>query len=190
MENKAALRTRLRAARRLRGPAELARAGADLARHGAPALAGDATVAAYAAIRDEPPTQPLLDRLVEAGTTVWLPVLTPDGLAWGRYAGWAALAERDGLLEPTGDLAPPAAVHDVDRILAPALAVDRSGHRLGRGAGYYDRALAGVTRDRIIAVVFTDELLDGVPAEPHDVPVGAALTPGGFVVLDRPDPDL
>ena len=61
----------------------------------------------------------------------------------------------------------------------PALAVDHAGHRLGRGAGYYDRALTVVTTP-LCALVFSDELLPEVPHEAHDVPVHMVVTPQGL----------
>lgn len=186
MEQKAALRSRLRSARSDRDPAELDRAGIQLARVGLVRCRGLSSVAAYAGVGNEPPTRPLLDALVEAGVAVWLPRVTPDGLEWARYDGWAALRERQGLLEPAGESDPQMAMSEFDVVLAPALAVDRVGNRLGRGGGYFDRALGGVWRDRIVAVVFADEVLDVVPAEAHDVLVGAALTPDGLVELPRP----
>jgi 5-formyltetrahydrofolate cyclo-ligase len=189
-DDKAALRSRLRSARSDRDLAELDRAGVGLARAGLVRCRGLSSVAAYAAVGDEPPTRPLLEALVEAGVAVWLPLVRPAGLAWGRYDGWAALRERHGLLEPAGDPDPRIAIGELDAVLAPALAVDRLGNRLGRGAGYYDRALVDVRRDRIVAVVFAGEVLDVVPAEAHDVQVGAALTPDGLVELPRPDADL
>ena len=179
MDDKPALRSRLKAARARRDQAELDRLGELLARGGV-AHAGDAdVVAAYVAIGDEPPTRPLIEELAASGRTVLLPVVTPTGLAWGRYDGWAGLAEQHGLLEPTADTE--LDLRGAGVAFTPALAVDRSGNRLGRGGGYYDRALANVPRDRIVAVVFSDEVLDVVPAEPHDVPVGFALTPDGLV---------
>jgi 5-formyltetrahydrofolate cyclo-ligase len=185
-KDKAALRARLRAARAGRDAEDLANLGAALAEHGAGLCAGAAVVAAYAAIGDEPPTRVLLDRLVDAGMTVLLPMVRPDGLSWSRYDGWQALADRGGLLEPAGTIEPDVLTR-AELVLAPALAVDRTGNRLGRGGGYYDRALVGVPRDRIVAVVFADEVLDVVPVDPHDVPVGAVLTPDGLVPLRRPD---
>jgi 5-formyltetrahydrofolate cyclo-ligase len=64
--------------------------------------------------------------------------------------------------------------------------VGRNGARLGRGGGYYDRALRHAGVDAIlVAVVFDDELLDDVPAEPHDLPMTAVVTPsGGWLPLD------
>jgi 5-formyltetrahydrofolate cyclo-ligase len=187
MDEKPALRSRLRAARARRDSAELADLGERLARCGAALAPGTDAVAAYAGVGDEPPTRPLLDLLAEDGLTVWLPVVVGRDLRWSRYAGWSALVDRHGLLEPAGE-ATKDELQEVDLIFAPALAVDRSGNRLGRGGGYYDRALAGVPRERIVSVVFTDEVLDALPTHPHDVRVGRALTPDGVVLLER-EPD-
>ena len=66
-----------------------------------------------------------------------------------------------------------------DVVLAPALAVDAAGNRLGRGGGSYDRALARVgPLIPLIALLYDDELLDRVPAAPHDTPVRAVVRPG------------
>ena len=88
-----------------------------------------------------------------------------------------------GLLEPAGPSLPAETLAEAGTVLVPALAVDRAGVRLGRGAGFYDRALANRDpRARLIAVIRDDELLDAVPREPHDVPMTHALTPGGGLV--------
>ncbi len=63
-------------------------------------------------------------------------------------------------------------------VFVPALAVDRAGVRLGRGAGFYDRSLPlADPAARLVAVVRDDELVDEIPAEPHDVRMTHALTP-------------
>jgi len=72
----------------------------------------------------------------------------------------------------------------VDLVLAPALAVDRLGNRLGWGKGHYDRVLATVEPEQVVAVVYDDEVLDRVPVEEHDRRVGAVLTPSGLRRLD------
>ena len=70
-------------------------------------------------------------------------------------------------------------------ILAPALAVDVDGHRIGKAGGYYDRLLAGLDavdparRPIVVAVIHDDEVLDAVPVAAHDRSVDAALTPSG-----------
>ena len=75
--------------------------------------------------------------------------------------------------------------------MVPALAVDRHGHRLGRGGGSYDRALARAAPGAVVvAPVYEDELLDDVPAEAHDRPVHLAVLPSGVQHLrDRPPRD-
>jgi len=178
MEQKPALRRRLRAARAARSRSQFVDAALGIARVGGDRCRDAGTIAAYASVHDEPPTRELIELLRDRGAAVLLPVVRSDGLRWGRYDGWSALTEHNGLLEPTGETAE---LSDADVVLAPALAVDHHGHRLGSGGGYYDRALVGVPRDRIVAVVFADEVLDVVPVEAHDVRVGAALTPDGLI---------
>lgn len=109
---------------------------------------------------------------------VWLP---GNSLAWRRYVGPEGLtATRQGLLEPALSC-PVAQLADAELVIVPALAVDVAGRRLGRGAGCYDRALTEISaaRTTTVAVVYDDELLDELPAEPHDVRVNAVITPSG-----------
>jgi 5-formyltetrahydrofolate cyclo-ligase len=69
-------------------------------------------------------------------------------------------------------------------VLVPALAVDRSGVRLGRGGGSYDRALASHrSHAPVIALLHPGELVEDLPAEPHDVRVDAVALPGRIVRL-------
>lgn len=134
-------------------------------------LAAADRVAAYAAVGSEPATA----GLVELCREVLLPVLRTDGdLDWA-VAGELAPGRR-GLLEPTGPRLGVDAIASCDVVLVPALAVDRAGNRLGRGGGSYDRALrrfGGLT----IALLYDGEITATLPAEPHDVPIGAAVTP-------------
>jgi 5-formyltetrahydrofolate cyclo-ligase len=149
-------------------------------------LARDASsVVAYAAVGTEPPTRPLLVALVARGTRVLLPVVSDaGGLGWGELLDWSELVPSPmGLLEPAATPQATAAAREADLLLVPAVAVDRAGHRLGRGGGYFDRWLTERPAGRIVAVVYDDEVLDEVPHEPHDCRVDAALTPGGVIQL-------
>jgi 5-formyltetrahydrofolate cyclo-ligase len=115
-------------------------------------------------------------------------VLLPDGgLDWAEQSPDAELrASERGLLEPTGPRLGPEAVRTCDVVVVPALAVDRDGHRLGRGGGSYDRALSGA-QGLVVALLHDGELLDAVPTDPHDVAVHAVVTPAsGLLRLDRP----
>jgi 5-formyltetrahydrofolate cyclo-ligase len=66
----------------------------------------------------------------------------------------------------------------------PALAVDAAGRRLGRGGGSYDRALARVgPLVPLIALLYDGELVEHVPAEGHDIPVRATVSPRAGLTL-------
>jgi 5-formyltetrahydrofolate cyclo-ligase len=178
-EAKARLRAELRARRAARTDAERTAEGERLAAH-AGALPA-ATVAAFVGTKTEPPTLPLLEALRAAGRRVLLPVLREDmDLEWAPFERADALRPaRLGLLEPVAASLGLDAVRQAELVLAPALAVDRAGRRLGQGGGSYDRALERSDAP-VVAVVFDDEVVDEpVPVEPHDRPVAGVLTPGG-----------
>nr|WP_273937450.1 5-formyltetrahydrofolate cyclo-ligase [Kutzneria chonburiensis] len=144
-----------------------------------------ATVCAYVPVGTEPGSVAMLDALRAAGRRVLLPIVTgKEPLDWGVYFGADSLVPGPfGLREPSGLRLGRGAVANADAVVIPALAVDRQGVRLGRGAGHYDRSLGGVTAPRI-AIVRAEEFVDRLPAEPHDVLMTAVLTPsGGFVPL-------
>jgi 5-formyltetrahydrofolate cyclo-ligase len=187
VEDKRMLRASVLRARGHRSAAERARAGAGLAEHGLAAAAGCPAVAAHAAVVSEPPTRPLLEALQAAGVRVLLPRVHGHDLAWGELTAWGDLERNHlGLLEPASTTREAAeAAGGAALILVPALAVDRAGHRLGRGGGFYDRWLPAAPRGRVLAVVYDDELLDDVPHEPHDRTVDGALTPSGLVALGQ-----
>lgn len=113
-----------------------------------------------------------------------LPVLRPDlDLDWAPYDGPGSLvAAGRGLREPRTGRLGTSAVADADLVVVPALAVDRAGSRLGRGGGSYDRALARVDAAVLtVALLHDGELLETVPADRHDRPVRAVVTPTGGV---------
>ena len=145
-----------------------------------PEVSAAGTVAAYYSIGTEPDTHGLVFGLWKRGSYVVLPVLLPDGdLDWASYEGPDSLAPGPhGLLQPTDPVRGPGTVARADIILVPALAVDARGHRLGRGGGSYDRALARVGEQvPTIALLYDDELLRRVPTEPHDQRVRLVARP-------------
>ncbi len=146
-----------------------------------PVLASARRVACYLSMESEPGTGPLIAGLVSRGVEVVVPLSLPDGsLDWVAYDPAAPVTVTPlGITEPVGERLGAAALEQCSLVIVPALAVDHAGHRLGRGAGYYDRALAGVTRP-VCALVFSHELLETVPHEPHDVPVDQAVSPDGI----------
>ena len=192
-EDKSVLRARLLAARARLSAEQRTWAGRAIrdALLSRPEVQMAGTIAAYYSVGTEPDTRGLVYALWKRGSYVLLPVLRADGdLDWASYEGPDSLLPGPrGLLEPGEPPRGTEAVARADAVLVPALAVDRAGNRLGRGGGSYDRVLARVgPLIPLIALIYDDELLDHVPAERHDVPVRAAVSPlAGMTVLARED---
>ena len=112
--------------------------------------------------------------LDEAGTPLGAP-------HWGLWeAGRAVVTLGRPPAQPDGEVLGAESLKEADLIVIPALAASADGTRLGQGGGWYDRALThrspGVP---VVAVIFDDEVVEAglIPAEPHDVPVDAIVTP-------------
>ena len=147
-----------------------------------PEIRAARTVAAYVSVGTEPDTLAILDAL----PNVLLPILRPDhDLDWARYDG-SLVAGPHGLLQPAGPRLGISAVCAAEVIIVPALAVDRAGHRLGRGGGSYDRVLARVDA-WTVALIYDDEFLAEVPTEEHDQRVDAAVTSSRVIRFPRAD---
>lgn len=185
-DSKAALRRRIRDTRAGLDPVLLGQAARGLRDVvlDLPEVRAAACVAAYVSVGREPGTGAILDGLAERGVRVLLPIVLPDlDLDWAPYTGSSALVSAArGLLEPTSEPLGEDALALADVVLVPALAVDRTGYRLGLGGGCYDRALARVAgRAFTCALLHEGELLDlPLPRDQHDVPVHAAATPSGI----------
>lgn len=148
------------------------------------------TVCAYAPVGSEPGSVAMLDALHSRAARVLLPVArtsddgTPLPLAWAEYQPGTLVAAQLGLLEPTGPVLPPDTLAGARVVFVPALAADRRGVRLGRGAGFYDRSLPlADPAARLVVIVRDEELFDEIPAEAHDVRMTDVLTPSGVITV-------
>jgi 5-formyltetrahydrofolate cyclo-ligase len=135
----------------------------------------------------EPGDRPLglPDTLAGKCGRLLLPIVLADlDLDWAVYLGELRPASR-GLREPAGPVLGRDAIRDASLVIVPALAVDRRGIRLGRGGGSYDRALRRVTPGTpVVAALYDGELVDALPADPHDQRVTAVIMPShGLVPL-------
>jgi 5-formyltetrahydrofolate cyclo-ligase len=178
---KEAIRSRVRASRAARGPAERTAAAARVAKALLEGLAGVRTFAAFVPDPGEPGHGRVPAVFTRLGARVLLPVVPARGseLAWAVDTGRLAPG-RFGLLEPVGPRLGPTAIGTAEVVVVPAVAVARDGVRLGRGGGFYDRALQHARPGAVlVAVVFDDEFVDSLPAEPHDRRVVAVVTPSG-----------
>ncbi|WP_033441197.1 5-formyltetrahydrofolate cyclo-ligase [Saccharothrix sp. NRRL B-16314] len=177
-DRKNTLRTRLRAARRSGVVPSMA--AEVLLAVDAFALSPGQTVCAYVASAHEPGSLEMVEVLRSHGLRVLLPVVVGSELDWAAYSG-ELRPGAFGLREPVGPLLGAAAVGSAALVLVPALAVDHSGVRLGKGGGYYDRALT-LSTGPLVALVRDEEFVPSLPAEPHDVRMDAVLTPGSGLV--------
>ncbi len=135
-------------------------------------------VAAFWPIQGEADIRPSLSHLMKSGTRIYLPQiegselnfisidsLNPETLEIGAY----------GIPAPTGASVPLSAI---DCVLVPGLGFDKDGNRLGKGKGFYDRALSledsGPFR---IGVGFSDQIVEeGIETLAHDVPMHLVVT--------------
>ena len=141
-------------------------------------------IMAYLSLPGEADLDDFLRAALAEGKEIYVPVCLPDfKMEAGRLSDMEHFAKgphglRD--LPPGYETARP---EELDLLLVPAVAVDISGHRLGRGAGYYDRFLSRVSQEKRVAVVWDFQLTEAVPAEAHDLSVGAVITEKRSIVF-------
>lgn len=141
---------------------------------------GARSVSCYLSTPAEPGTRGFVDAAVRRGIRVLLPITRTDGLLdWAVAEPGGDVTE--GLLgmpEPVGEVLGPIAVDEVDLLVIPAAAVDRTGMRLGWGRGYFDKTIGSMQNcPPVYAVVYDSELVDEVPRDVHDQPVTGIVTP-------------
>lgn len=134
------------------------------------------TVAGYVAIGSEADPARLLQQAAAMGCTLALPYVERRSVPM-RFLAWQPgeplLRGQMGLLQPD-----PASAAEVkpDLFLAPLVAFDRRLHRLGQGAGYYDRAFARFPDAVRVGIAWSAQEAPQVPDDPWDEPLHAVLT--------------
>lgn len=189
-EAKELLRAAIRERRAHRSEKERADAAAAFAQHALEAVGDARCVSVYVSRPTEPGTLPLLEALHDRGVRLLLPVLGPRlERGWAEFRSIEDLQERapGRPPEPSGPVLPGEAIAQAEVVLAPALAVDVRGTRLGQGGGWYDRVLKHLPAGRhVFALVHDDELVDDrfLPCSELDVPVDAVITPSQWFLLE------
>ncbi|MEX3010387.1 5-formyltetrahydrofolate cyclo-ligase [Hoeflea sp. TYP-13] len=139
-------------------------------------------VSGFWPIRSEVDLRPLMFTLREKGARLCLPVIMDKTTIVFRELVRGAEMVETGF--GTAGPGPEAAVLDPTTMLVPLAAFDHTGHRIGYGAGYYDRAIARLfdkgMEPRLIGVAFDVQEVDAVPSEAHDVALPSILTEGGL----------
>lgn len=187
--SKDALRAHARATLHALAPDVRAGAEAEIARRTwtVPEISGARTLLIYASLPEEVATDAIADEARRRGILLVYPrcladrrmtlhaVQSPDALRPGRY----------GIREPDAGACPIRRIEDVDAALIPGLAWDRAGHRLGRGAGYYDRMLADPAwRGFRCGLFFAAQEALTVPHDAWDVRLDAIVNDVEIVRMD------
>ena len=185
--SKAQLRAAMRSLR-----ATLAAASPDAAERAAEALPLErlpafATFSGYHALGSEIDPSPLIRRLSATGALLALPV------AMGREESLAFRAwdSRDALVpDALGVPAPPPSAPGLhpDLVIAPLLAFDRKGGRLGQGGGHYDRTLEHLRTGKpvfVLGLAYAGQEVADIACEPHDQRLDAILTETGYIEVLR-----
>lgn len=129
-------------------------------------------IATYVAMRSEFDPGLLVMRLVNLGYRIAVPRVTPEGLAFHQVKNAGELEEGPfGTRQPPGS----APVLKPDLFLAPLLAFDDEGYRLGYGKAYYDRAFAANPAAKRVGLAFASQRVARVPREAHDIPLHTVL---------------
>jgi len=148
-----------------------------------PELAIARTVLAYGATPEEIDPAIAVERLRACGATIAYPrIESPGVLGLHVVDDETELVHGPfGLTEPPYD-APGVDPLDIDAVIVPGVAFDRSCWRLGYGGGYYDRLLPLLRPDCArIGVAYDEQVIETIPAEEHDVRLDAVVTPTGVI---------
>lgn len=134
------------------------------------------TVLLFYGVGREPDTVPLIRQMIGLGKAVALPKCLPGHRMEARQISDCSCLRPSAYGIPEPDEACPTVERErIDLILVPNLCCDRQGYRLGHGAGYYDRYLAGYT-GVTVALCPEEWLQDAVPRDSFDLPVNLVLT--------------
>lgn len=129
-------------------------------------------VMAFASMPNEPDTDGLFARLARDGKTLVLPRIdTASDSIVPVVADGELIAGRWGIREPAG---PPIEVARIDLVVVPGVAFTLAGDRLGHGKAYYDRFLP-TTEATTVGACFSEQLVDELPVEAHDVRLDRVL---------------
>lgn len=187
LPDKAAQRRALRAARAAHvhslSPAQRAAAQSALVKRLLPQLSSGKRIALYMAVGDEISAAGLMAHAKDHAWRLGLPRVAGDGVMHFHLWQEAAPLEKGlaGIAQPCADA--PGLTPDV--ILLPLVGADLCGHRLGQGAGYYDRALAALHaeghRPLTIGLAWDVQIWEAIAHQPHDVPLDALCTPTRWI---------
>jgi 5-formyltetrahydrofolate cyclo-ligase len=182
-DSKSELRAKIRAALEKISPAVRAVESIELCERLNAQIPSAHTILFFAPLPDELDVWPVLERSLALGTSCALPFFDAEKKSYGarqiKNTATDIIAGQFGIREPASSCAEmPLAKFDL--VLVPGMAFDLHGDRLGRGRGFYDRLLAEASGVKC-GVGYDFQLLEKIPAEPHDAKVDFIFTPSRCV---------
>jgi 5-formyltetrahydrofolate cyclo-ligase len=182
-EEKSRIRQILRERKNAMTPEERLTKSRAISGHLMPLIRDNETVMAYTSKEMEVNTVPIIRSLLDRNIPVIVPIIVKEdiSLRLSYLRDFAALVPSTfGVPEPIGSEIP-ARGEDVDTIILPMLGFDRSGGRIGYGAGYYDRFLEKFPSLRKIGIAFACQEIEKLPLDPTDVRMDHIITEEGIV---------
>ena len=182
-EEKSRIRHILRERKSAMTPEERLTKSRAICGHLMPLIRDTETVMAYTSKEMEVNTVPIIQGLLDRNVPVIVPIIVKEdiSLRLSYLRDFAALVPSTfGVPEPIGSEIP-ARGEDVDTILLPMLGFDRTGARIGYGAGYYDRFLEKFPSLRKIGIAFSCQEMERLPLDPTDVRMDHIITEEGIV---------
>ncbi len=135
----------------------------------------------YVSLPIEVDTRPLIDKSLKLGKKILVPLAEPrtkqlkfyeiknrrKDLKKGAY----------GILEPIRGKVKPAVIKEAELVIVPGVVFDKRNHRIGRGAGFYDRFLKKVGKKiPKVGLAFSFQVVDRVPTAKHDYRLDKVIT--------------
>ena len=141
------------------------------------------TILFFAPLPDESDIWPVLELSLALGTNCALPFFDAEKKTYGarllKTLATDIVIGKFGVREPAVNCEE-IPLNKFDLVLVPGIAFDLSGHRLGRGQGFYDRILTEASGIKC-GVAYDFQLLEEIPTEPHDAKVDFIFTPSRCV---------
>jgi 5-formyltetrahydrofolate cyclo-ligase len=145
------------------------------------------TILFFAPLPDELDVWPVMEFSMALGVNCALPFFDAEEKIYGakiiQTLATDIVTGKFGVREPASNCAE-IALNQFDLILVPGMAFDLDGNRLGRGQGFYDRLLENANGIKC-GVCHDFQLLEKIPAEPHDAKVNFILTPTRCVKIKK-----
>lgn len=150
-------------------------------------------IACYLAFKDEFDSSPIIEAIWQAKKHCYLPVLKDNNgkiLDFVKYHyGDALRLNQYGIFEPVNPS--PIEPDKLDLVIAPLIAFDLHGNRLGTGGGYYDRTFAFLRENEsnkptLIGLGYAAQQAKALPSDPWDVVLQGVVTEREFIRIPSP----